>query len=503
MRSALPYRTLALLVAILLPLASVPVEATWSIVICDAYTKEVGIASVTCLDNFDLLAITPVVRVGQGAGAVQAAGDFDGLRRPVIRSGLISGTAPTTILANLASIQGHASRQYGIVDTLGRTVTFTGSANGAFAGGFADTSGDLAYAIQGNVLTGDCVIVAAEEALLTTAGDLPTRLMAAMQAARNAGGDGRCSCSSSNPTSCGCPPASFVKSGHIGYFVIARIGDTDDPLCNAGGCADGNYLYDLNVPFQAPSAPDPMEQLQGLFDLRHAELDGRPDAIASTASLAPAPGGHLLTIAWIDHAGAPVTIPLTVTVEHAAGSAGASGIGAPVDLGGGVFEVFLAAGTDAGYDRLRVIAEDGFRPVVLMPGPAFCADALAGGAPDCDGNGIPDTCDIATGAAADLDQDDVPDACPRFLRGDCNADGPVNLADPIAALEWLFGAPGVEPPCLEACNANGGDSFDLADPVAILGFLFATGTPIPPPFPACGSDPFTTPIGCAAGTFCP
>ena len=54
--------------------------------------------------------------------------------------------------------------------------------------------GSLKYAIQGNVLTGALVIHQAEQALRTTQGDLSQRLMAAMHAARLAGGDGRCSC---------------------------------------------------------------------------------------------------------------------------------------------------------------------------------------------------------------------------------------------------------------------------------------------------------------------
>ena len=65
--------------------------------------------------------------------------------------------------------------------------------------------GDLSYAIQGNVLVGWLPVLDAETALLNTPGDLATKVMAAMQAARFAGGDGRCSCSNNNPTGCGEP----------------------------------------------------------------------------------------------------------------------------------------------------------------------------------------------------------------------------------------------------------------------------------------------------------
>ena len=95
------------------------------------------------------------------------------------------------------------------------------------------------YEIQGNILAGECVVPAIEQAVLETDGDIAEKLMAGMRAARGQGGDGRCSCSQSNATGCGCPPPGFSKSGHIGGIIVARIGDSDDPLCNAAGCADG------------------------------------------------------------------------------------------------------------------------------------------------------------------------------------------------------------------------------------------------------------------------
>ena len=163
-------------------------DATWSIVICDSETKEVGIASVTCLSQFNLRAITPVVVVGKGAAAVQAAGDFDGIRRPIIRTRFLLGIAPTSMLSTLSQVAGHASRQYGIVDTQGRTATFTGGLNADWAGGVTGDIGTLSYAIQGNILVGPCVVSAVETALLNTPGDLPTKLMAGMQVAKDAGG---------------------------------------------------------------------------------------------------------------------------------------------------------------------------------------------------------------------------------------------------------------------------------------------------------------------------
>jgi hypothetical protein len=84
---------------------------------------------------------------------------------------------------------------------------------------------------------------------------------------------------------------------------------------------------------------------------------------------------------------------------------------------------------------------------------------------------------------------------PRFLRGDCNADGDVNIADPIALLGYLF-ADAAEPICLEACNGNDDGDLNIADPIAILGYLFgSTGQNLPPPSTECGTDPTTPATG--------
>ena len=64
----------------------------------------------------------------------------------------------------------------------------------------------MTYAVQGNILTGACVVEAAEAAIRASSSDIPQRLMDALQAAKLGGSDGRCSCSSAAPTRCGCPP---------------------------------------------------------------------------------------------------------------------------------------------------------------------------------------------------------------------------------------------------------------------------------------------------------
>ncbi len=211
-------------------------QATWSVILIDTRTREVGIASATCLTGFDLRQGSPVVVTGVGAAAAQSFVESTMVTRTFIRDRLLEGQAPVDIIAGLPGVDpNHQRRQYGIADVFGRGTTFTGSFAGAWAGGVsgqfsythAGRTGSIVYAIQGNVLTGESVITAALAAVQSTPGDLPARLMAAMQAARAQGGDGRCSCDPEAPTACGAPPSTVTTTAQIGYVIVARLGDTD------------------------------------------------------------------------------------------------------------------------------------------------------------------------------------------------------------------------------------------------------------------------------------
>ena len=177
-----------------LVLLAAPASATWSIVIVNLVTGEVAVGIATCLTGFDLRPNTVVIVPGLGAAAAQSFVGPLSLRQ-LIRDGLLSGESASQILASLAAADtGHQSRQYGIVSLVCGEETFTGTGAGVWAGGLVGQVGNFRYAIQGNVLTGQPVITAAEQAILMTPGDLPDKLMAAMEAARVMGGDGRCSC---------------------------------------------------------------------------------------------------------------------------------------------------------------------------------------------------------------------------------------------------------------------------------------------------------------------
>ncbi|QOJ00799.1 MAG: VCBS repeat-containing protein [Phycisphaeraceae bacterium] len=274
-------------------------HATWSIIIIDTRTGEVAVASATCLTGFDLQANPPVLIPGVGAATAQSFVDATGLNRTLIRDGLLDGLPLPQILAGLAaSDSGHQTRQYGIASTRGDTLTFSGTGAGAWAGGRTGRTGDLVWAVQGNVLTGAPVVDRAVEAIENTPGDLAEKLMASMEAARLMGGDGRCSCQVNNPTGCGAPPPQFTKSAHIAYMLIARAGDAQNcrAAYRAGASPQNVILADIDNDGRPDAVVANGSGNAGLTLVRNTTQPGGPARFALPAAVPPSsgPGRDLL-----------------------------------------------------------------------------------------------------------------------------------------------------------------------------------------------------------------
>jgi uncharacterized Ntn-hydrolase superfamily protein len=164
---------------------------TWSIIIIDPVTRQIGIAAASC--SYSVYGIGGIVP-GKGAIVAQAMSNMKAKRKGMEM--LASGISPEKILMviidpgfdRVADLQ-----QYGIisVDYLDKPVTFTG-------GGTPPSGGSLkgyGFSVQGNTLTDSTVIKGVYDAITNAKKrnlSLHETLMIALEAGSKAGGDNRC-----------------------------------------------------------------------------------------------------------------------------------------------------------------------------------------------------------------------------------------------------------------------------------------------------------------------
>ena len=165
----------------------IPAQATFSIAACDR-DGNCGVAVAT--NNLAVGASVPYAKARVGALVSQF--ETNPHYGPQGLALLAAGRAPEAALKTLLGDDGDfdgttiAARQVGIVDAKGRSAIYTGSeaAEAAWAGA---EHGD-GYAVQGNGLVGERVLTAIKTAFLSTRGTLAERLMAALEAGQDAGG---------------------------------------------------------------------------------------------------------------------------------------------------------------------------------------------------------------------------------------------------------------------------------------------------------------------------
>lgn len=372
-----------LLAAILVLSILAPVPgATWSIAVVNTRTGEVAVGTATCVANDRLEKWVPVVVVGRGAGAAQAMVSPQAENRIRMWDGLHAGWTPEEIMEDLVT-NGTIpkARQYGVSAFTGTAATYSGKHCQAGVTNIVGEVGELRYAIQGNVLTGNEVGLAAEAALIGTDGDLGERLMAAMEAARVMGGDGRCSCDNNEPTSCGAPPSDFDKSAHSGCVFVARIGDVDGDCTSQQGCATGDYYLRLAYRGRAID-PDPVVMMQAAYREWRVGLAGRPDHLLSRARIPaqslPADGVSTttMTIELVDVDGVPLATGGAM-IDVAVEGDPVLRIGAVTDHEDGTYSFPIGAGVVPGAVRFAITADDGTARALLYPFPELRVDPVA------------------------------------------------------------------------------------------------------------------------------
>ncbi|MEI2819960.1 MAG: DUF1028 domain-containing protein [Marmoricola sp.] len=129
-----------------------------------------------------------VAQVGAIATQADANVAWKGLALSLLDDG---ATASVAVQRLIEDDEGRDHRQVGIVDATGGAATYTGTECLDWAGGVTSEHAEGSCAIQGNVLTGPEVVDAMLGAWQSTSGDLAQRLMAALIAGDEAGGDRR------------------------------------------------------------------------------------------------------------------------------------------------------------------------------------------------------------------------------------------------------------------------------------------------------------------------
>ncbi len=89
----------------------------------------------------------------------------------------------------------------------------------------------------------------------------------------------------------------------------------------------------------------------------------------------------------------------------------------------------------------------------------------------------------------------------RFVRGDVEGDGRVDVSDAIALLSYLFKR-GAAPSCQKAADADDSGRLNVSDAVTVLLSLFAGTGPLPPPASVCGEDPTSDALSCETFALC-
>jgi len=198
-------------------LPNVEISRTFSIVAAD---PETGVCGAAVASKYPAVGrVVPYTRAGVGAFCTQHWHNPDWGERALDL--LEDGKTPEAVLAELLhDDQRHGKRQLAIVDMQGRAVNRNPNVadpSGIYWGGMTGRF----YACQGNTLVGREVITAMAKAYEETKGSLADRLMAALVAGDEAGGDHRGRLAAG---------IRVAKKGVEGYWLELYVDKSDDAV---------------------------------------------------------------------------------------------------------------------------------------------------------------------------------------------------------------------------------------------------------------------------------
>lgn len=219
---------------------------TYSIIGFDPKEKEWGIAVQSKF--LGVGAVVPFAEANTGAIATQSYANTtygpEGLK--LLKEGK---TAQEVVDLLTEADEDRAFRQLGVIDAQGNAATYTGDKCYNWAGGQTGAY----YAAQGNILVSEETVHAMGETFTKTEGTLAERLLKALEAGQNAGGDSR-----------GQQSAALLvvkeKGGYAGFndrYIDLRVDDHPQPI------EELIRIYQLQQLYFAPTKQENVLEITG------------------------------------------------------------------------------------------------------------------------------------------------------------------------------------------------------------------------------------------------
>lgn len=212
------------------------IYSTFSIVAVDLNNGQVGSAGASCIGGSIIIS-----DIHPGVGAIHTQSYWSGYNQIMASNLMDSGLSPDEIINYLIENDVNNNptiRQYGIVDIYegGRSAAYTGENCMDYKNHILGTN----YAIQGNILLNEQILINIENNFNNTIGTLSDKLMAALQGANIPGADSRC-----------------LDNGTSSLSAFIRVAEPfDEP---------DNFLLDLNIN-NTNNNQEPINLLQNLYN---------------------------------------------------------------------------------------------------------------------------------------------------------------------------------------------------------------------------------------------